>query len=308
MTSVPFSFSLVDNEVSDDLDQSLGFAVEHRMRGIELMSLWGTSFEDASQDLHLRAKKVLEHSGIEPTMVLSPAFKALRIDRDGPESIAAIPGWREHVDLLQAAMDVAIGIGCSRVRIFTCQLDTGGQNPSIRLPDGGQLPSERLEVIRSILLDAAQRAADSGLTLCVENVRSCFGNSGHNTAEILSAVDHPAVRAIWDPANAYVAGGDNFRTGYDAVKPWIVHVHAKDATVMNAAAGLTAWTAIGQGDIDWNGQIQALVADRYEGYVSLETHWHPEGRSRVQNSRESFYGLLDAATSRSASGNRLGLP
>ncbi len=302
MTDLPFSFSLVDNEVSDDLNKSVAFAVDHGMRAIEVMSLWGVAFEDASHDMRLRAKGDLERSGIEPAMILSPAFKALRIDQAGPEPVTSIPGWREHMDLLEAAMETAVAIGCPRVRLFTCRLDSGGENPSPRLPDGGELPAKRVDVIRSILLDAARRAADLGLTLCVENVRSCFGNSGRNAATILAAVDHPAVRAIWDPANDYVAGGDSFRTGYEAVMPWMVHVHAKDATVLDATTGLTDWTAIGQGDLDWPGQLLALADDGYSGHISLETHWHPEGRSRARNSHDSFQGLLTAAKSAAESG------
>ena len=131
--------------------------------------------------------------------------------------------------------------------------------------------AERLAAIRAILLDAARRAEDLGLTLCVENVRSCFGNKGVNTAAILAAVDHPNVRAIWDPANDFVSGGEDFRPGYEATKPWMVHVHAKDATEIDAATGLTAWTAIGAGDLDWTAQICALIDDGYGGHISLET-------------------------------------
>ena len=166
-----------------------------------------------------------------------PAFKSLRLADADPDDLASLPGWREHLDQLTAAMDFAVAVGCPRVRLFTGRRDVGGDNPSPRLPDGGGLPAARLDAIRAILLDAARRAEDLGLTLCVENVRSCFGNTGRNTAAILAAVDHPSVRTIWDPANDFVSGGDDFRAGYEAVKPWMVHVHAKDATVVDRVHG-----------------------------------------------------------------------
>ena len=302
MPDQTFTYSLVANEVSDDLDMSMSFAVTHGMSALELDTAWGVPIETADADARARVRDALRKAGLEATMVLSPAFKALRLADADPDRLASLPGWREHLDLLTAAMDFAAAIGCPRVRLFTGRRDVGGDNPSPRLPDGGGLSAERLDAIRAVLLDAAGRAEDLGLTLCVENVRSCFGNTGPNTAAILAAVDHASVRAIWDPANDFVSGGEGFRAGYDAVKPWMVHVHAKDATVVDPATGLTAWTAIGQGDLDWPAQIRALLDDGYSGRISLETHWHPEGRSRVQNSHDSFAGLRGAVQAAAARG------
>ena len=118
----------------------------------------------------------------------------------------------------------------------------------------------------------------------MENVRSCFGNTGPNTAAILATVDHASVRAIWDPANDFVSGGEGFRAGYDAVKPWMVHVHAKDATVVDPATGLTAWTAIGQGDLDWPAQIRALLDD---GYSAAASAWKPTGIPKAAAGRRT---------------------
>ena len=300
MSDQTFTYSLVANEVSDDLDKSMSFAVTHGMSALELDTAWGVPIETADADARARVRDALRQAGLEATMVLSPAFKALRLADADPGNLASLPGWREHLDLLTAAMDFAAAIGCPRVRLFTGRRDVGGDNPSPRLPDGGGLSAERLDAIRAILLDAAGRADDLGLTLCVENVRSCFGNTGPNTAAILAAVDHASVRAIWDPANDFVSGGESFRAGYEAVKPWMVHVHAKDATVVDPATGLTAWTAIGQGDLDWPAQIRALLDDGYSGRISLETHWHPEGRSRAQNSHDSFTGLRGAVQAAAA--------
>lgn len=298
MADAPFLFSLVADEVSDDLDEALAFAVDHDMTAIELTSLWGTPFEAATDALRSQARAALRRSDIRSAMVLSPAFKTLVIADVDTQPIASIPGWSDHVRLLESAMVTAVALDCPYVRVFTCRLDTGGQNPSPRLPGGGTFPPQRLEIISSILRDAANRANDLGLTVCVENVRSCFGNTGRNTAAILSAVDHPAVRTIWDPANDFVAGGTEFREGYEAVKPWIVHVHAKDAVVRIATTGLTEWTAIGRGALDWPGQLRALVDDGYPGLVSLETHWHPDGCSKSKSSHESFEGLLAALRNR----------
>ena len=60
------------------------------------------------------------------------------------------------------------------------------------------------------------------------------------------------------------------------------------------ASGLIAWECIGRGEVDFVGQLRALINDGFAGAVNLETHWHPEHRSKEANTRESFAGMLRA--------------
>ena len=129
------------------------------------------------------------------------------------------------------------------------------------------------------------------MTLGLENVRSCWGNTGHNAARILAAVDHPRLRAIWDPGNDYVSGGVPYPDGYRAVLPYTVHVHVKDAAVVDAATGLTRWACIGTGEVDYAGQVAALRADGYRGALSVETHWRKPGDTGPESTRDTLAGL-----------------
>src|SRR5205814_9546365 len=90
----------------------------------------------------------------------------------------------------------------------------------------------------------------------------------------------------------FVSGGVPYPDGYEAVRPRMLHVHVKDARVVDATTGLTRWEAIGEGEVDYQGQIRALLEDEYAGVVSLETHWRPSGSTPEAASRRSFDGLL----------------
>jgi sugar phosphate isomerase/epimerase len=168
-------------------------------------------------------------------------------------------------------------------------------NPSPRLPDGGPIPEEILDRIAEALREAARRAETAGVTLVLENVRSCWANTGVNTACVLEAVDSPALRALWDPGNDYVSGGTPYPGGYEAVRPHMLHVHVKDARVADPASGRTSWEPIGEGEVDYLGQLRALLEDGYSGVISLETHWRPPSGSAESASRHSFAGLLAVA-------------
>jgi sugar phosphate isomerase/epimerase len=98
------------------------------------------------------------------------------------------------------------------------------------------------------------------------------------------------VRAVWDPGNAYMDGEIPYPTGYEAIKKFLVHVHVKDAALA-AGASAPEWTCVGEGAIDWSGQIAALRADGYMGYLSLETHYNGKG-TKEASSRACLENLL----------------
>ena len=107
-------------------------------------------------------------------------------------------------------------------------------------------------------------------------------------------VDSPWLRAIWDPSNGFVSGEeDAFPAGYRRVKPYMAHVQVKDAVVADPATGLTRWERIGDGAVDFVGQLRALKEDEYTGYVSIETHWSPVGGNSEANTRATYAGLMD---------------
>jgi sugar phosphate isomerase/epimerase len=84
-------------------------------------------------------------------------------------------------------------------------------------------------------------------------------------------------------------GESPFPMGYEAVKDFVTHVHVKDAAVRPGAAK-PEWTVVGEGQIDYKGQIAALRAAGYSGYLSLETHYSGPG-GKEASSRACLQGL-----------------
>jgi sugar phosphate isomerase/epimerase len=167
-------------------------------------------------------------------------------------------------------------------------------NPSPRCVRGGAFPEMMQERVATALSLACREAEKAEVRLGLENVRSCWGNSGYNTALILERVNSPWLSAIWDPANGFVSGEeDAYPDGYEAVRPYISHVHLKDAVVENVSDGLIRWERIGDGDVRLQEQMTALRADGYAGCVSIETHWSPPGGSKESNTRQTYDGLIE---------------
>jgi sugar phosphate isomerase/epimerase len=189
------------------------------------------------------------------------------MDREGYESWAAAQQrLRYHIDeLLPASLDYAAELGAGIVVVFS--FDRAGLPP-------GPPPEEVLQ----ILSRAAERAGAAGIQLAVENEEGFWGDTGERTANLVRTIGHPALGVNWDPGNAVCAGDEPFPAAYKAVRGLVRHVHFKDA--QRSADGTAVYVA--EGEVDWKGQLRALAADGYEGYISVETHLRPKVSSARQ--------------------------
>ena len=119
----------------------------------------------------------------------------------------------------------------------------------------------------------------------------CLG-AGAEIARVIKAVNSPALKAVWDPGNAFCAHEAPYPDGYEACKDHIVHVHVKDAV---REGDNVKFVRIGDGEIDYEGHFKALKADGYAGYLSLETHFKPGGAAE-EGSRLCLAALNEMLT------------
>src|SRR5690606_10306380 len=75
----------------------------------------------------------------------------------------------------------------------------------------------------------------SEVLICgLENEHACNVATAAEAAKMLAAVPHPAVKLVWDPANALCSGENPFPGGYEMLPTdRIAHVHAKDCHVID---------------------------------------------------------------------------
>ena len=55
------------------------------------------------------------------------------------------------------------------------------------------------------------------------------------------------------------------------------------------------WGPLGTRHVAWKEQIAALLADRYRGYISLETHWPGPDSNKLEASRICGWNLRGLA-------------
>ena len=273
--------SVITDEIDADLGHALDVMAEYGVRGAELRQLWDKNIADASPDYWQRAKKELDARGMSVVGIASPFYKCAQpgIEPEGPVGplhSASARGLGDQIAVLERSIAAAEFFGTSLVRTFSFWKH-------------GPLTPTQEEMIVDAYAEPASMAERAGMVLGIENEHACCLGTGAQTARVLAEIGSPAVRAIWDPGNAFMDGEHPFPTGYEAIKEFIVHVHVKDAVVPTGGAA-PVWTVVGQGEIDYAGQFAALQKDGYAGWLSLETHYsgHP---TKEASSRACLEGL-----------------
>jgi L-ribulose-5-phosphate 3-epimerase len=240
-----FATGAVTDVFSPDVAVAAVTMREFGMRGVELRTIGGHPVMEAGRDEVKAALDAIRENDLEVIAIASPLLKC------------ELAEWPAQSRLAERAFEVATLAGAKIVRVFS----------GLRVAE----PEKDFERIVDLLQDLADRAGSHGLVIGLENDRACNIATAQEMAGILAAIDHTNLQVIWDPAAAYISGEKPFPSGYQMLDTTrIALVHARDCTLEGHKP---VWEPIGDGDIDWQGQIDALAEDRYQGFIHLETYW-----------------------------------
>jgi L-ribulose-5-phosphate 3-epimerase len=262
-----FPIAGITDEFSPDIVTAVRSMSEVGMTAVELRMVFGKNIIDLTDEELDRAKQIVGERGMSIISIASPLLKCVlpnapEIDSRFQQDIfASKHTFDAQPRLTDRAFEIAERTGARIVRVFSYWRTVK--------------PEACFERVVLALRALAEKAAPHGLIIGLENEHACNIATAAETARVLAAIDHPNLQVVWDPCNALVSGENPFPEGYRLLPPKrIVHVHAKDCFVTNHKP---TFGALGECAIDWRGQIAALLADGYKGYVSLETHWPGPG-------------------------------
>jgi sugar phosphate isomerase/epimerase len=142
----------------------------------------------------------------------------------------------------------------------------------------------------------AARALAGGVVLLHENEKEIFGDLPSRVHDIVTSVDSPALRLAWDAANYVQCGVVPFPEAYELLRPYTEYIQIKDAVLATAEV-----VPAGEGDGRIRETMQALVADGFDGFFSMEPHLAAahhlggfSGRNNFIRATEAFTAILDA--------------
>jgi sugar phosphate isomerase/epimerase len=281
MNQLRLPIAAITDEFSPNLARTIPLLKEVGMSGAELRVVNGKNIMDLSQEELEQARDLLGEAGLKVMSIASPLLKCVLPGAPDVDSrfqhdiFASKHTFEDQPRLTEQAFHIAKLFGAQVVRVFSYWRTVA--------------PEKCFDAIVRALSGLAEKAASHDLVIGLENEHACNVGTASESAKVLSAIQHPNLQLVWDPANALVAGEDPFPFGYGLLpKNRIVHVHAKDCHMEGEKP---VWGPLGTRHVDWKGQIAALVRDGYKGYISLETHWPGPNGDKTEASRICGWNL-----------------
>jgi sugar phosphate isomerase/epimerase len=269
-----FRTGAITDEFSSDLTVAAEAMHKLGMKGAELRMIGGKNIMDLDDAELAAAVATLKANQLEVISIASPLLKCTLPDapevdsRFQQDSFNAKHTFEDQAQLAERAFEIAKRTGAKIVRVFSYWRVVKPQVVFERVVDA--------------LQELSDKAAKHGLIIGIENEHACNIATAQETARVLAAIDHDNLMVVWDPANAYVSGEKPYPSGYRLLETKrIAHVHAKDCTLEGHKP---VWCPLGEGDVDWEGQVDALAEDEYTGYIHLETHWPGPDGDKFQGS------------------------
>ncbi len=153
-------------------------------------------------------------------------------------------------------------------------------------PDSPRIQKLVIEKL-SILVRMCEEA---GITYLHENCMNFGGQSWEHTLHLVDAIKSPSFALVFDTGNPPFTFDRRTPTQlqsswdfYSHVKPFIKHIHIKDAIYVGPTDGIfpkARFTLPGEGNGDIVRIIEDVVASKWTGFLSIEPHMeivHHEG-------------------------------
>ncbi len=275
MNDLRYPIAAITDEFSpSDFTKAVDAMAAIGMTGAELRVVNGKNIMDLSDDEIRAAKDACDARGISIIGISSPILKCVlpnapEVDTRFQQDIFnSRHTFEDQPRLLDRAFQICELTGAKIIRVFSYWRTVQ--------------PEACFDAVVTALSGLAEKAAPRNLTIGIENEHACHIGTAAESKAILDAVQHPNLKLVWDPANALVAGEEPYPHGYNLLpKNRIAHVHVKDC---HMEGHTPVWGPVGTRHVDWRGQINALLADGYQGYLSLETHWPGPGGDKYLSS------------------------
>ena len=281
MSDLKIPIAAITDEFSPILALALPLMKEVGMTAAELRVVNGTNLMDLAADELKRTKELLDTAEMPVISLATPILKCVLPNapdldtRFQQDVFASAHRFDDQQRLIDKALGLAHYFGAPIIRVFSYWRTLQ--------------PERCREPIAKALNSLADLGKRENVIFGLENEHACNVGTAHEAATLLDDVRHPNLGLVWDPANALVAGENPFPDGYRLIpKNRVAHVHAKDC---HLAGHTPVWGPLGTRHVDWKGQIAALLADDYKGYISLETHWPGPNGDKLEASRICGWNL-----------------
>jgi sugar phosphate isomerase/epimerase len=274
---------VITDGISRDLEHALQVATEHDLEYAELQFVWDKEVGDLDDDQMATALALVDKYGVKVSSITRHNFVGLLVG----EVEVGDAVHQKHMAALQRCIDMAKAFATKIVRTmsFRKEMIIFGYNGA----EDWNASRGAWDKLIELLTPAVKLAEANDIILSVETGNNAMITSAVLARKFIDDMGSDNLKLMWDPANTLYCGEVVYPDGFDALRGgYISHVHMKDCRV--DIAGAAVWQCeMGTAEMApyLEGIATGLKEENYDGVVSLESVYHPDGGTYEDGFRAS---------------------
>lgn len=275
---------IITDGISREFEHALEVMQEFGLHYAELQYLWDKEVGELDDAAMARVEALVAQYGVEVCCISRHNFAGLLVG----ETEVGGEAYGRHMTALRRSIDMAKALDCGLVRIMSFRKEM------ILFGSGGaevwNVSSGAWDKLKRLLEPVVQLAADEGITLVLETGNNAMITSAYLGRKLIDELGSKHLKILWDPANSLYCNEPAYPDGYEALRGgYLGHLHVKDCRV-DIPKATVEQCRLGEGHMaGFVADIAAaLQRDNYQGVVSLESVYRPEGKTFEDGFRASI--------------------
>ena len=275
---------VITDGISKEFEHALSVMNETGLEYAELQYLWDKEVGDLNDTELAKAQSLIMAHEMKVSCISRHNFAGMLVG----DTEVGDTNYNRHMDGLQRCIDMALELGTNVVRImsFRREMILFGSSGA----DHWVTSTGAWDKLLKLLELPVKLAEEKNINLVLETGNNAMVPSAWLGKKLINDIGSDHLRILWDPANSLYANEPTYPDGWEALKDgYIGHFHIKDAKV-NMAHAHVEFCEMGKGDMApyLEPLANEMKLNNYNGYISLESVYRPEGGSFEDGYRASL--------------------
>ena len=275
---------VITDGISREFEHALSVMNETGLEYAELQYLWEKEVGDLNDAEIAKAQSLLKVHEIKVSCISRHNFAGMLVG----DTEVGDGNYNRHMDGLQRCIDMALELGTNVVRIMSFRREMilfGSSGADYWVTSTGAW-----DKLLKLLESPVKLAEEKNINLVLETGNNAMVPSAWLGKKLIDDIGSDRLRILWDPANSLYANEPTYPDGWEALKDgYIGHFHIKDAKV-NMPHAHVEFCEMGKGDMApyLDPLANEMKLNNYNGYISLESVYRPDGGSFEDGYRASL--------------------
>ena len=275
---------VITDGISREFEHALSVMNETGLEYAELQYLWEKEVGDLNDAEIAKAQSLLKAHEMKVSCISRHNFAGMLVG----DTEVGDGNYNRHMDGLQRCIDMALELGTNVVRIMSFRREMilfGSSGADYWVTSTGAW-----DKLLKLLESPVKLAEEKNINLVLETGNNAMVPSAWLGKKLIDDIGSDRLRILWDPANSLYANEPTYPDGWEALKDgYIGHFHIKDAKV-NMPHAHVEFCEMGKGDMApyLNPLANEMKLNNYNGYISLESVYRPDGGSFEDGYRASL--------------------